>query len=98
MTGPQGVLLGYAALSTAASLVTFVLYGLDKRAATRGAPRIAERTLHLWSLCGGWIGAWGGQRTFRHKTQKRPFRLVFWSIGVLHVGVLGALFWWWLRT
>ena len=35
-------------------------------------------TLHLLSLCGGWTGAMLAQQGLRHKSQKQPFRLIFW--------------------
>lgn len=67
-----------------ASTVTFVAYGLDKRRAAREKPRIAERTLHVLELCGGWPGALVGMRAFRHKTAKTSFRLVTYTIAALH--------------
>ena len=49
-------------------------------------------------LLGGWAGGWLGQRVWRHKTQKTSYRVVFWLIGVLHVGVLIALVYWYSTT
>ncbi|MFT7486938.1 MAG: uncharacterized membrane protein YsdA (DUF1294 family) [Candidatus Paceibacteria bacterium] len=71
------------------SLLTFALYGNDKRKARLGKRRVPESVLHLWELAGGWPGAWVAQRVFRHKTQKRSFRLVYWSIVVLHLVLWG---------
>lgn len=68
-----------------ASLVTFVAYGLDKRAARLGRWRIPERRLHLFELLCGWPGAWAGQRVFRHKTADRGFRRVYFAIVALHI-------------
>lgn len=56
------------------SLLTFLLYGMDKRAAKQGARRVPEVRLHVLALLGGWPGAWLGQRVFRHKTIKVSFR------------------------
>src|SRR2546423_1312045 len=61
-----------------ASLVTFIAYGLDKRAARAGRGRTRERTLHVMELLGGWPGALAAQRVFRHKTRDGRFRVVFW--------------------
>lgn len=88
LLGPVGLALlcVYGALSA----VAFVLYGLDKAAAERGARRTPEITLHLVSLLGGWPGALLGQRTFRHKTRKQPFRAVFWGTVVINcLGLAG---------
>lgn len=85
------ILLIYAA----ASVVAFVAYGLDKRAAGRGRWRIAESTLHAIELCGGFPGAFLGQHVFRHKRAKARYMIVFWLIVVAHV--VGWAAWWWLR-
>lgn len=78
ITSPEvslAVLLGaYLVLSA----VAFVMYGRDKVAATRGTWRTPEAALHLIAILGGWPGALLGQRVFRHKTRKQPFRAVFW--------------------
>jgi uncharacterized membrane protein YsdA (DUF1294 family) len=84
--------LGIAAWVAAASLVTFALYGIDKRAARRGGRRVPEATLQLGALVGGSPGAFAGQRAFRHKTKKLSFQLVFWAIVLLQAGLLAA--WW----
>ncbi len=73
------------------SVACFIAYGLDKRQATNGGRRVSERTLHLMAFLGGWPGALMAQRHFRHKTQKATFRIVFWIVVVLHVGVVGAV-------
>ena len=73
------------------SVACFIAYGLDKRQATNGGRRVSERTLHLTAFLGGWPGALMAQRHFRHKTQKATFRIVFWIVVVLHVGIVGAV-------
>lgn len=84
-------LIAYLLLVAVASTVAFVVYGIDKRRAGTGARRVPERTLHLLALAGGWPGAWYAQQRFRHKTQKMPFRAVFWCTVVLHVVVAGVV-------
>lgn len=59
------------------SIVSFVLMGVDKRRARRGAYRIPERTLLLWCACFGAAGGLLGMRTFRHKTRHKQF-----SVGI----------------
>lgn len=65
------------ALYLALSLVTFVLYTLDKSAAQRGRWRTSESTLQLLGLAGGWPGALIAQKLLRHKSKKASFRRVF---------------------
>jgi uncharacterized membrane protein YsdA (DUF1294 family) len=60
------------------SICCCILYGRDKLAARSGNRRIPERTLLLVGLAGGWPGGLVGQQMFRHKTQKRSFRVQFW--------------------
>src|ERR1700722_883989 len=81
----------YGIVVVVMSLACFIAYGLDKRQAANGGRRVSERTLHLMAFLGGWPGALIGQRQFRHKTQKVKFRLVFWMVVVLHVGVVSAV-------
>jgi uncharacterized membrane protein YsdA (DUF1294 family) len=75
------------------SIVTFCLYWMDKRRARAGAWRISESMLHACELLGGWPGALLAQRVLRHKTQKRSYVLVLWTIIVMHI----AAWVWWLR-
>ena len=57
------------------NLITFILYGVDKRRAKRGQWRIPEKTLltGMWLL--GGVGAWLAMRTFRHKTKHIAFQV-----------------------
>ncbi|KRB78163.1 DNA-binding protein [Nocardioides sp. Root190] len=71
------------------SVVTFATYGADKSAAVNGRWRTSESTLHLLALVGGWPGALAGQKVFRHKTRKQPFRTIFWLTVVANCAVLG---------
>ena len=82
------LLPGLAALYGCTSIISYVLYALDKSAAIGQRRRIAERTLLLWGLCGGWPGAWLAQQTLRHKTRKLPFVLLFWLSVILNLALL----------
>jgi uncharacterized membrane protein YsdA (DUF1294 family) len=84
---PLPVLAGYGAMS----LVSFVLYRHDKRAAQGGKARTRERTLHLADLLGGWPGGLLAQDRLRHKTRKASFQLVFWATVALNCAALGWL-------
>jgi uncharacterized membrane protein YsdA (DUF1294 family)/cold shock CspA family protein len=81
---------GLAAVAIA-SVLTCIVYAVDKRAAERRRRRVPEHTLHLLELIGGWPGAFLAQRMFHHKRSKRSYLLVFWMIGVLQVA--GAWLW-----
>ena len=65
------------------NIVTFIAYGVDKRAAVNGAWRIPEANLHSLEFLGGWIGAFIGQKFFRHKNKKKSYQVMFWLMLVL---------------
>jgi uncharacterized membrane protein YsdA (DUF1294 family) len=48
------------------SIVLF-LYGIDKKSAQHNGLRISENTFHILTIMGGTLGAFLGQRLFRHK-------------------------------
>ncbi len=75
----------YLALVVVVSLVTFGLYGWDKRQAKKDGWRVPEFRLHVLAFLGGWPGAMFGQDFFRHKTQKLNFKLITWLAAALHV-------------
>ena len=58
----------------AVNLVTFAVYGIDKRRAVKHRWRIREAVLFVLALAGGSAGALAGMYFFRHKTQKWYFR------------------------
>lgn len=66
-------------------VVTFCVYAKDKRAAINGNWRVPEKTLHILSVAGGWLGALIAQEELRHKTQKQPFRAIYWLTVVINV-------------
>jgi uncharacterized membrane protein YsdA (DUF1294 family) len=78
------------AIYVVASIVCFVVYAVDKRAAVSHGQRTPESTLLLLGLVGGWPGAVLAQQMLRHKTTKRSFRARFWITVVVNVVVLGA--------
>ncbi|CAK1851382.1 DUF1294 domain-containing protein [Vibrio crassostreae] len=69
----------------AIGVVTFFVYAKDKRAAINGNWRVPEKTLHILSVAGGWLGALIAQEKLRHKTQKQPFRAIYWLTVVINV-------------
>jgi uncharacterized membrane protein YsdA (DUF1294 family)/cold shock CspA family protein len=81
---PLFVLVIYAATS----LLTFILYWADKRAAENRTQRTPESTLQLLSLVGGWPGGLFAQRIFRHKSTKKSFQFVYWLTVFLNITIL----------
>ncbi|WP_374855112.1 DUF1294 domain-containing protein [Acinetobacter indicus] len=76
----HGLLLLLISLMNALS---YWLYAQDKEAAQLGHRRIPEQSLHLVSALGGWPAAWLAQEKMRHKTQKQPFRKIYFcTIGL----------------
>ena len=67
------------------SILSFVVYAADKKAATAGGWRISESSLLALGIIGGWPGAIVGQQLFRHKTRKAEFRSVFWGTVILNI-------------
>lgn len=74
------------------NLLVFMIYGIDKSKAKRGAWRIPEKYLLSFAfLCGG-FGAWLAGVTFHHKTRKWYFKTV-WFLGIVTTLVTLYLIW-----
>ena len=74
------------------NLLVFMIYGIDKSKAKRGAWRIPEKYLLSFAfLCGG-FGAWLAGVTFHHKTRKWYFKTV-WFLGIVTTLVALYLTW-----
>lgn len=69
------------------SLIAFLAYALDKRAASRGSRRTPERVLQGLGLLGGWPGAVAAVYLLRHKSSKLRFKIVLWMIVAAHLVV-----------
>ena len=61
------------------SVIAFILYGIDKRKAKKGAWRISEKALLFVSFFGGAAGGLLGMSVFRHKTK----HWYFWAVNIL---------------
>lgn len=70
----------------AMSIITFILYGIDKRKAIKNKWRIKEITLLGFSLFGGAIGGIIGMTVFHHKTK----HWYFWAVNIIGI-ILHAL-------
>lgn len=72
------------------NIITFLLFGEDKRRARQQKWRISEQTLLVLALLGGAVGALAGMYTFHHKTRKWKFRIGVPVILILQI-VLGFI-------
>lgn len=86
-SGGWTVLLVYLAVI---NLLTFIVYGADKRRARKGKWRVPEKTLFLLPLLGGSIGALLGMRVFHHKTKHWYF---VWGIPAILLAQIALAVW-----
>ncbi|PFG33208.1 uncharacterized membrane protein YsdA (DUF1294 family) [Sanguibacter antarcticus] len=73
------------------SIVCFIAYAADKRAARLERRRVPERTLLDLGLVCGWPGAIVAQQVLRHKTVKQSFRSAFWRTVVVNLALVTFL-------
>lgn len=72
------------------NLLTFIVYGEDKRRARKGKWRVPEKTLFLLPLLGGSVGALLGMRVFHHKTKHWYF---VWGVPAILLAQLALAVW-----
>jgi len=73
------------------SVIAYITYAIDKKAAINNRRRVSERSLHLLGIVGGWPGAFLAQQRLRHKTQKTAFQVTFWLTVVVNLVCVGWL-------
>jgi uncharacterized membrane protein YsdA (DUF1294 family)/cold shock CspA family protein len=83
---PAGVLAFYLV----ESVISYFAYAMDKSSARGGRWRIAENTLHLFDVLGGWPGGLIAQKHLRHKTDS--FQNLFWVSVAVNCAVLAWFF------
>lgn len=74
------------------NLLIFLIYGIDKSKARRGAWRIPEKILLTIALVCGGFGAWLAGIRFHHKTRKWYFKTV-WFLGMVTTLVVLYFIW-----
>ncbi len=74
------------------NLIGFVLMGVDKKRAIRGAWRISEATLFTIAILGGALGCTLGMQQFRHKTKHWYFKYGMPAIFILETVMIYLLF------
>lgn len=73
------------------NVLAFVLMGVDKVKAKRGAWRIPEKTLFLVTALFGGLGGTLGMTVFRHKTKHWYFKLGFPALLAVQIVLLALL-------
>ena len=73
------------------NIIAFLAMYIDKRKAKYGKWRIQEQSLFILALIGGSIGAIVGMYTFRHKTKKLRFTIVFPVILVMQIILIASI-------
>jgi|TARA_R110001583_G_scaffold146501_1_gene298531 uncharacterized membrane protein YsdA (DUF1294 family) len=73
------------------SVIAYITYAIDKKAAIKNRRRVSEKSLHLLGVVGGWPGALLAQQRLRHKTQKTAFQVTFWLTVVVNLVCAGWL-------
>ncbi len=74
------------------NLAGFIIMGVDKKRAIRGAWRISEASLFLTGILGGSLGCILGMQHFRHKTKHWYFKYGMPAILVVQVLLFVLLF------
>lgn len=69
------------------SIVAYLAFAADKRAAIAGRRRTPERRLHMWSWLGGVPGSLVAIYTLRHKNRKAGFMLQTYAAAAAHTVV-----------
>ena len=64
----------------AINILTFLLFGADKKAAKQHGMRIPESVLLFLAAVGGFCGALIGMHIFHHKTHKATFQIIIPAI------------------
>ena len=70
------------------NIITFLVFGYDKRQAKNNKRRISEFHLLLLTAIGGTIGGLLGMNFFKHKTNNFSFILSFYTIVILQIVLL----------
>ena len=77
----------------ALNVLTFFVYGIDKRKARHSRWRISEAALLALAVIGGSVGAWLGMQVWHHKTLHKKFRYGVPLIFLAQVAVV-----WWMMS
>lgn len=87
-TSTTAIILSYFIL---VNLIAILAMAIDKYKARKGAFRIPEAVLFLFSIIGGSIGSLLGMFLFHHKTRKWKFRIGMPAILIIQIAVIAFL-------
>ena len=82
--------LPFLLVATVLNLITFFLYGIDKRRAQKNQWRISEACLLTLPFLGGALGALLGMSLYRHKTKHIRFCILVPLALILHTAFWAA--------
>lgn len=77
---------------TLVSVITFIVFGIDKLKAKKSWWRIPESTLMVLAVIGGSIGALLGMYVFHHKTLHKKFTIGIPVILILQIAAAAFIF------
>lgn len=77
---------------TLVSVITFIVFGIDKLKAKKSWWRIPESTLMVLAVIGGSIGALLGMYVFHHKTRHKKFTIGIPVILILQIAAAAFIF------
>ncbi len=80
----------------ALTVVTFWTFGYDKAIAGGSQLRVPENVLFALVFWGGTLGALLARPFFHHKTIKFSFRLKFWTVVIVQIGLI-VIYYNWLK-
>ncbi len=73
------------------NIITFAVFGIDKKKAIDGKFRISELTLFVLSLLGGSLGGLIAMHIFHHKTRKWYFKFGIPLILIAWIALIARL-------
>lgn len=76
----------------ALNVISFILFGADKRKAKKDLYRISEKSLWISAILFGAFGAFAGMKIFHHKTKKNAFRFGIPVLMIAEAGILWYMF------
>ena len=91
MSYNQIVLITYLCYLLFFSIITLILFLIDKQLAIKDKTRIKEKVLLFFVCIGGAIGGYFGRFLCKHKTKKLYFSLIINLTMLLQLLIIGAM-------